>query len=235
MNNLLKAGIVAGALGAAVVAQGQISVSASAPTTDIVTSWTGGTQSMSIRNLADGTTDRSAGQSFTVTGAVDINRITFQMANNTTFVNDGGAQLWFAIYDTAGTGTQIGSTTTFDLNNFSTTKDSYLTFQFSTISLPAAGEYAVEMQWIEDGSDGTDDASLNLAFYRSTTGTYTGGGQISKADDGSAAFDSFPHTELNGSASNDFNFYVQAVPEPATFALLGGIAALGLVMYRRRR
>jgi hypothetical protein len=42
-------------------------------------------------------------------------------------------------------------------------------------------------------------------------------------------------TNFNSSGVFYDNVNLTVVPEPATYALLGGLAAIGLVMYRRRK
>jgi hypothetical protein len=248
MNNLLKAGIVAGALAFASTAHAAITYSqpASVPTTDVVAEfWNDGgadTGTMSFRNPVDlpisGTNpdpqpDRTLGQTFTISAGANIYAITLQTNGGANFKNVtvGTPIIELGFFDETNN-IQIGSVQSVNVGTWDPVSG-FVTFTFDPVTLPVAGNYAFEFGFIDDALDTHDDNALNFAVLRTMSDAYAGGGQISKNNYEGG----LPNVFMNGNTSNDLLFTVQgtAVPEPATFALLGGIAALGLVMYRRRR
>ncbi len=80
------------------------------------------------------------------------------------------------------------------------------------------------------------DSGLGLLTFQEGSGSFTAGGMFS-----GFSFDSlfapgavsFSAIDVNGSELTGVS--VSAVPEPSTYALIGAIAALGFVVYRKRR
>jgi hypothetical protein len=180
------------------------STSATPPSTNVIASYDDdSTASMSFRNLDDGSKDRTLGQSFTVTGPTDITTVSLQMGNNTgDYTESPEATAWLAIWEVGGA--QIGDTVVYDLKGFQMTADEWITFEFDAISLPAAGEYAFEFAWKDDGGDTFDHSSLNFPVKRTPqTNPYLEGGQVSKAD-----YTTFPNI-ISPNGTNDLHFFVQ--------------------------
>lgn len=80
------------------------------------------------------------------------------------------------------------------------------------------------------------DSGLGLLTFQEGSGAFTAGGTFS-----GFSFDSFfapgsvsfSAIDINGSELSGVT--VSAVPEPSTYALIGALAALGFVVYRKRR
>ncbi len=89
-----------------------------------------------------------------------------------------------------------------------------------------------------------DGASSGYAFTQvgSTTSLSTYGWSIAPTDNfaflligGSGNTEIGVGPSINGSGSFFTDFSLVAIPEPGTYALIGGLAALGLAVWRRRR
>ncbi|MEX0324571.1 MAG: PEP-CTERM sorting domain-containing protein [Puniceicoccaceae bacterium] len=109
------------------------------------------------------------------------------------------------------------------------------------ISVAMAG--AGEVFGIDIGADGSDEYRWDNVDFNIGSGTVSAGGFGGTAE----YYATFAGGGVAISAGTDIKIYsvngsigleglvVSAVPEPSTFALLAGIATLGLVIYRRRR
>jgi hypothetical protein len=107
------------------------------------------------------------------------------------------------------------------------------------ISLPAPlyltpGDYVIAA----DGFD-NDDTEANAVVQTQTWTTDDGGGLItfddnSPYDNDPGVFPTIPYANTNGFATGTF-MYTSAVPEPGAYALMFGVAGLGLAGWRRRK
>lgn len=161
------------------------------------------------RTITKTNPDRSSGQTFTISTptSVAIDAITLKTGAAIDFSADGGTHTFQValLKDANGDAkceAQIGSTYSFDLTgqNIAASGD-YVTFHFDTpISNLVSGTYAFDTYF------GEEDDGNNFAFRRMQgTGTYEGGGQISKTDPVV-----FPTLDIGPSTGgNDFIFYVQ--------------------------
>lgn len=160
------------------------------------------------RQVSTNLVDRTSGQTFTITtdSSVAIDAVTLKTSSAIDFSGDADTHTFLVaiLKDNNGDGkaeTQIGSTYSFDLTgqNVAVASD-YVTFHFDTpISNLVSGTYAFDTYFGEEHDDN------NFAFRRMQgTGTYDGGGQISKASP-----TVFPPLDLSPSTTgNDFIFYV---------------------------
>jgi len=226
-------GVLVFSASVAVQAAIMYSTNSVAPGANVLVSYdVGGTQSMSARNKADTSTDRTVGQTFKLGSNATVSKITVTMGNSATFAT-GTQVLQLAISkDTNADGTAdtaVGSVSSYDLAGFGMTADGYITFEFNPLSIAANTTYQFEFGWQEDGANTWDDNTQNFSIRRTTSGTYADGGQVSKSN-----YTGIPNT-LVANGTNDLNFYVQGtvIPEPATLGLVAAFGG-GILLIRRR-
>ncbi|GAT32727.1 PEP-CTERM protein-sorting domain-containing protein [Terrimicrobium sacchariphilum] len=223
----------------AVHAQLITSVSSTAPATDVAISFTTANYSATSVNTVgmgwkgDTGSRRDMGQTFTTTTSFLLDRITVQLQ----FVGTSapGANYSLSLYEfpsagsltassTVGTwtGTLPGSSTlapaTYTFSNG--TVGPFLTFDMPNVTLSASTTYGFVLSFTTLASN----ESLN--FWTKGGGAYAGGQQIQTGTAGATTFTS---------SGNDVLFYVQAVPEGSTFAMVLGGALLLFWVRRLRR
>jgi len=215
----------------AVHAQLITSVSSTAPTANVAISFTTANYSASSGNTFgmgwNGYTGnrRDLGQTFTTASSFLLDRITVQLQ----FINANapGSAYSLSLYEFPSASSLTASATlgtwTGTLPNSSTlvpaaytysngTVGPFLTFDMPNITLSASTTYGFVLSF----TGLTDNESLSL--WTKGGGFYTGGQQIQTGTAGSMTFTT---------GSNDVLFYVQAVPEGSTFAMVfGGISLL---------
>jgi hypothetical protein len=109
----------------------------------------------------------------------------------------------------------------------------------TSLALTAGNWYLLSMSFTK-GSGTTVSGAISLDNYgvsgTSLVGT-VGSSNMTDVDIGSLFNDSTTYLGARSLAGSSFIGFdsISAVPEPATFALLAGALALGLVMWRRRR
>lgn len=93
--------------------------------------------------------------------------------------------------------------------------------------------------WSSSIRDSTNNQTTILATNRSTNG---GGYSLSGWNDADGGMDIHMFANTVSNANKAFadqlvfdNITISAIPEPSTYALFGGIAALGLALHRKRR
>ena len=221
ITSLMTAGILGTALASQAAVISTITTSASAPTSGDYFSDAFSTTAGSQYWTSSSSSKKDIGQSFTHTTTGDenwnLNSITFLGYDD--IMNDSVdlANLTMKVYsgDTGGT---LLSTTTFGTGTINL-RNQYLTMSLDATETAAIGEltsgglYTIAFRSLD--SDGV------RITRSSTTGAYSGGSGIFN----------------NSTLTTDAVFFVggTAIPEPSSFALLGGLLALGHVMVRRRR
>jgi hypothetical protein len=187
-----------------------ISVASSSPTNGVIESYDvpGDALMGPRRRVSTNLFDRSSGQVFTIeTGtSVSFDGLTLRTGNAIDFSGDGSPQTFLValMKDTNGDGKtdlQIGETYAFDMSGQDwADADDYLTFHFGVpIKGLESGIYSFHTYFDEE-----HDAN-NFLFRRDMgTGTYAGGGQISRSDP-----TVFPVANLTPSTTgNDFIFFI---------------------------
>ncbi|WP_168433127.1 right-handed parallel beta-helix repeat-containing protein [Pontiella sulfatireligans] len=212
-----------------------ISVASSSPTNDVIESYNvPATGAMGPRRqVSTNDFDRAAGQAFTITTdtSVSFEGITLRTANAIYFSGDASNHTFLValMKDTDGNGKtdlQIGDTYSFVMTGQDWANgDDYLTFHFGVpITGLEPGLYSFHTYFGEE-----HDAN-NFAFRRDVgTGTYAGGGQVSKSNP-----PVFPNANLTPSPTgNDFVFFIHGTEESthtfnywiAQYGLSAGLAA----------
>ena len=162
------------------------------------------------------------GQSFTAsdagtfpTSTAYLTAMTFQLPGSD-LINIGTAYL--DIYSDAGLSTYVGSSTNsqdWGASDFGQTK----TFTFGNLALDKNTTYYAAFS-----SDPTAGSIVDRTILYDSSNPYAGGKLI---------YGGTPQTGLD--ANFTATFATSAVPEPSTYALLAGAAALALSAVRRRR
>ena len=214
--------ITAGILGAALASQAAIiTTSTTAPTSGEYLSDANSTDEGSFYWTRG--SGRVGGQSFThtTTGGEDwnLNSITFLgTVADMNSVTESTSALFLRVYEGNGfSGTQLGADIAFSTLTFDST--GYITMELTGAETAAVGLLTSGDQYTVIFTGGVTTAD-GFRLARSDNGGDHSGGVAWQQD---------------GATTADYVFFVTAVPEPSSFALLGGLLALGHVMVRRRR
>ena len=203
-----------------------ISMSSSAPTANVAISQTGGgtLQQFNYSQTGDNM-PRDAGQSFLVgPGGLTLDKITVNL-NRLNTPNYDGKSMTLEIFTlTDGSDFTPNSTVSTeggsflaDMQSQYNSNNTYLTFDITDVALSAGQQYGFLL--MHDANVGAYD----MRVHRNSAGEggYTDGIGI-------VQLQSTTFSAMGG----DLEFYLQAVPEPATMSLL---ALGGLAVLRRRR
>lgn len=142
---------------------------------------------------------------------------------------------------TGGSATGVGTFTT--TNTVTMNSDAVLSIQFDstlgtfdrvvTAGLTLNASSGLSLSDLGSGllADGSIYTIVNNTGATSVTGTFAGLAEGSTITAGSNTF----VISYLGGTGNDVTLTVSAIPEPSTYALLGGVLSLGLVAVRRRK
>jgi hypothetical protein len=157
----------------------------------------------------------------------------------------GGSPYGFAMFDTDNdsildlayvaddrTTNVNGGINRFDFNGSSWSRTWALRFNTTTNELSSAVSGVVAIR----GLAATYDSLSGTSTLFATTTSTSNNALISFLDDGTlAAGDSFTTLQMAGTNNVFRGVVVAPVPEPSALTLLGGVASIGLLIYRRRR